>query len=185
MQIGYKMKKNRFCMTRIGYQERQGWIQVKQSQNQVKQSQVRVKQSRNREKTKPEQGCEIELWEEAKPTSVERFKEESVTKKDKVEKDGSPLDEGKTKPITEGDSVKGGDTIRTDWRLPLLVCIRDPGKTTDKKIKWQALKYTSLDDDIEELLMACYQSASVKSKLRWQYGVFMLEFVEHISRPIR
>jgi hypothetical protein len=33
-------------------------------------------------------------------------------KKDKVEKGGSPLDEGKMKPITEGDSVKGGDTIQ-------------------------------------------------------------------------
>jgi hypothetical protein len=69
-------------------------------------------------------------------------------KKDKVEKDGSPLEEGKMKLIAEGDSVKGGDTIRTDWRLPLLECIRDPGKTMDKKIKWQALKYTSLDDDL-------------------------------------
>jgi hypothetical protein len=68
------------------------------------------------------------------------FKEESVTKKDEVEKDGSPLDEGKMKPIMEGDSVKGGDTIRTDSRLPLLKCIRDPGKTTNKKIKRQALK---------------------------------------------
>jgi hypothetical protein len=68
-------------------------------------------------------------------------------KKDKMEKDGSPLDERKMKRITEGDSVNGGDTIRTDWRLPLLECIRDPEKTTDKKIKRQALKYTSLDDD--------------------------------------
>jgi hypothetical protein len=65
-------------------------------------------------KTEPEQGCEIRLREEAKPTSVERFKEESVTKKDEVEKGGSPLDEGKMKPITEGDSVKSGDMIRTD-----------------------------------------------------------------------
>jgi hypothetical protein len=56
-------------------------------------------------------------------------------KKDKMEKDGSPLDERKTKLITEGDSVNGGDTIRTDWRLPLLECIREPEKTTDKKIK--------------------------------------------------
>jgi hypothetical protein len=31
-----------------------------------------------------------------------------------VEKDGSPLDEGTTKPITEGDSVKGGDMIQID-----------------------------------------------------------------------
>jgi hypothetical protein len=51
------------------------------------------------------------LREEAKLTSVERLKEELVTKKDEVEKDGSPLDEGRMKPITEGDSVKGGDTI--------------------------------------------------------------------------
>jgi hypothetical protein len=86
----------------------------KQSQNQVKQSLVRVKYGQNREKTEPEQGCEIGVREEAKPTSVERFKEESVTKKDEVEKGGSPLDEGKMKPITEGDSVKSGDTIRTD-----------------------------------------------------------------------
>jgi hypothetical protein len=86
-------------------------------------------------KTEPERGCEIGLREEAKPTWVKRFKEESVTKKDEVEKDGSPLDEGTTKPITEGDSVKGGDMIQTDWRLPLLKCIRDSGKTTDKKIK--------------------------------------------------
>jgi hypothetical protein len=50
--------------------------------------------------------------------------------------------------IMEGDSVKGGDTIRTDWRLPLLECIRDPRKTTNKKIKQQALKYTSLGDDL-------------------------------------
>jgi hypothetical protein len=77
-----------------------------------------------------------------------------------VEKDGSPLDEGKMKPIMEGDSVKGGDTIRTDWRLQLLECIRDPEKTTDKKIKRQALKYMSLDDylyrrTIDDVLLKC------------------------------
>jgi hypothetical protein len=32
----------------------------------------------------------------------------------------SPVDEGKTELMKEYDSVKGGDTIRTDWRLPLL-----------------------------------------------------------------
>jgi hypothetical protein len=85
-------------------------------------------------KTEPGQGCEIGLREEAKPTSVERFKE-SVTKKDKVEKDGPLLDEGKMKLITEGDSVKGGDTIRTDWRFSLLEYVRDSGRTADKKIK--------------------------------------------------
>jgi hypothetical protein len=64
--------------------------------------------------------------------SDERFKEESVTKKDEVEKGGSPLDEGKAKMIMEGDSIKGGDTIQIDWRLPLLECIRDPRKTANK-----------------------------------------------------
>jgi hypothetical protein len=58
-----------------------------------------------------EQDCETGLREKAKLTSVERFKEESVTKRDGVEKDGLPLDEGKTKSITEGDSIKGGDTV--------------------------------------------------------------------------
>jgi hypothetical protein len=69
-------------------------------------------------------------------------------KKDGMEKDGLPLDEGKTKPITKGYLVKGGDTVQIDWRLLLLKCIRDPRKTTDKKIKWQALEYMLLDDDL-------------------------------------
>jgi ribonuclease HI len=58
--------------------------------------------------------CEIGLREEVKPTSVERFKEESVTKKDEVEKDRSLLDDGKTKPIMESDSIKNSDMIQTD-----------------------------------------------------------------------
>jgi hypothetical protein len=118
-----------------------------------------------------EQGCEIRLREEAKLTSVERFNEESVTKKDEVEKDGSPLDKGEMKWITEGDSVKGGDMIWTDWRLLLLECIRDPGKTTDKKIKRQALKYTSLDVDlyrrtIDGVLLKCLGEEQAKVVVR-------------------
>jgi hypothetical protein len=122
-------------------------------------------------KTKLGWGCEIGLREEAKLTSVERFKEESVTKKGKVEKDGSPLDEGTTKLITEGDLVKGGDMIRIDWRLPLLEYIRDPERTTDKKIKWQALKYTSLNDDlyrrtIDGVLLKCLGEEHAKVAVR-------------------
>jgi hypothetical protein len=91
---------------------------------------------------------------------VKKFQEESVTKQDKVEKDQSPLDEGKTKPILEDDSVMGGDTIRKDWRSPLLEFLRNPGKTTDKKVKRQVLKYTSLDGDlyqrtIDGVLLKC------------------------------
>jgi hypothetical protein len=90
--------------------------------------------------------------------------------KDKVEKDGSPLDEG-TKQIIEGDSVKGGDAIQTDWRLPLLENIRDLGKTTDEKIKRQALKYTSLDDDlyrrtIDDVLLKCLGKEQAKVVVR-------------------
>jgi hypothetical protein len=88
-------------------------------------------------------------------------------KKDEVEKDGSTLDEGRMKPITEHDSVKGGDTIQTDWRLPLLEYIRDPEKTMDKKIQQQALKYMSLDDDlyqrtIDGVLLKCLGEEQAK-----------------------
>jgi hypothetical protein len=60
-------------------------------------------------------GCEVGLQEEVKPTLVERFQEGSVTKKSEVGKDGSLIDVGKMKPITEGDSVNGSNTIRIDW----------------------------------------------------------------------
>jgi hypothetical protein len=107
------------------------------------------------------------LQEEEKLTSVERFKEELVMRKDEVEKDGSPLDEGKMKPITKCDSVNGGDMTRIDLWLPLLECIRGPRKTTDKKIKWQALMYTSLDDDlyqrtIDGVLLKCLGEEQAK-----------------------
>jgi hypothetical protein len=63
-------------------------------------------------------------------------------------------------PVKEYDSVKGGDTIWIDWSLPLLKCIRDPGKTTDKKVKRQVLKYMSIDDEpyrrtIDGVLLKC------------------------------
>jgi hypothetical protein len=78
---------------------------------------------------------------------VKKFQEESVTKQDEVEKDQSP-------------SVMGGDTIRTDWRSLLLECLRNPEKTTDKKVKWQVLKHMSLDGDhyrrtIDGVLLKC------------------------------
>jgi hypothetical protein len=73
--------------------------------------------------------------------------------------------------MKEYDSVKGGDTIRIDWRLPLLKCIRDPGKTTEKKIKWQVLKYTSIDDElyrrtIDGVLLKCLDEEQAKEAFR-------------------
>jgi hypothetical protein len=42
---------------------------------------------------------------------VKKFQEKTITKQDEVEKDQSPLDEGKMKPTSEDDSVTGGDMI--------------------------------------------------------------------------
>ena len=73
--------------------------------------------------------------------------------------------------MKEYDSVKGGDKIRTDWRLPLLKWIRDPGKTTNKKIKRQVLKYTSIDDElyrrtIDGTLLKCLGEEQAKVAVR-------------------
>jgi hypothetical protein len=77
-------------------------------------------------------------------------------------------------PMKENDSVMGGGTIRIDWRLPLLECIRDPRETTDKKVKWQVLKYTYLDDDlyrrtINGVLLKCWGEEQAKVAVRKVY----------------
>jgi hypothetical protein len=118
-----------------------------------------------------ESGNTGESQDKAKPTSVKKFQAELVTKQHEVEKDQSPLDEGKTKPISEDGSVMGGDTIWTDWRLPLLECLRNPRKTTDKKVKRQVLKYTSLDGDlyrrtIDGILLKCLGEEHAKVAAR-------------------
>jgi hypothetical protein len=66
----------------------------------------------------PSYGCG--LREELELISGEEDNEELVTKKSESGNVGSPIDEEKTEPMKEYDSVKGGDMIRTDWRLPLL-----------------------------------------------------------------
>jgi hypothetical protein len=105
------------------------------------------------------------------PISGKENNEESVTKKSKSRNVGSPVDEGKMELVKEYDSVKDGSMIRTDWRLPLLECIRDPGKITDKKVKRQVLKYTSLDDDlyrrtIDSVLLNCLGEEQAKVAIR-------------------
>jgi ribonuclease HI len=80
-------------------------------------------------------------------------KEESVMKMGEFEKVRSPLDDETTKLIRVDDSAKDGDTVRADWRLPLMECIRDPGKITDKKLKRQVLKYMLLDDDLYQRII--------------------------------
>jgi hypothetical protein len=73
--------------------------------------------------------------------------------------------------MKEYDSVKGGDTIQMDWRLLLLKCIRDPEKTTDKKVKRQVLKYTLIDDElywrtIDDMLLKCLGEEQAKVVVR-------------------
>jgi hypothetical protein len=101
------------------------------------------------------------------PISNKEDNDESVTKKSECGNDGSSVDKEKMEPMKEYDSVKGGGTIRTDWRLPLLECIRDPGNTTDKKVKQQVLKYMLLDDDlyrrtIDGMLLKCLGEEQAK-----------------------
>jgi hypothetical protein len=88
------------------------------------------------------------LREELEPILGKENNEESVTKKSESGNVGSPVDERKMEPMKEYDSVKDGSMIWIDWRLPLLECIIDPRKTTDKKVKQQVLKYMLLDDDL-------------------------------------
>jgi hypothetical protein len=107
------------------------------------------------------------LWEESEPISGKESNEESVTRKSEFRNVGSPVDEGKIEPIKEYDSVNGGDMIPTDWRQPLLECIRDPRKTTDKKVKWQVLKYMLIDDElyqrtIDGMLLKCLGEEQAK-----------------------
>jgi hypothetical protein len=99
-------------------------------------------------KAKPGLSYGCGLREELEPILGKEDNEESVTKKSEFGNVGSPIDEDKTEPMMEYDSIKGSGTIRTDWRLPLLECIRDLGKTMDKKVKRQVLKYTSLDNNL-------------------------------------
>jgi hypothetical protein len=138
------------------------------------------------------------------PISGKENNEESVTKNSESRNDGSPVDEGKTESIKEYDSVKDGSTIRTDWRLPLLECIKDPEKIMDKKVKRKVLKYMSLDDNlyrrtIDGVLLKClgeekakvavlevhdgicgaHQSAYKMNLLLWRLGLYWPTMMEY------
>jgi hypothetical protein len=52
-----------------------------------------------------------------------------------------------------------------------LKCIRDPGKTTDKKVKRQVLKYTLIDDELyrrtfDGMLLKCLGGEQAKVVVR-------------------
>jgi hypothetical protein len=138
-------KANRLAQQASGYVVAQGFFWV---------TSVSLVENRYqlRSKGKPMLDNVDRLQDKGKSTLDKEAKEESVMKKSEFKKVGSPLDNETTKPIRVDDLAKDGATVRADWRLPLMECIRDPGKITDKKLKRQLLKYTLLDDD---LLMAC------------------------------
>jgi hypothetical protein len=75
------------------------------------------------------------------------------------------------KPIKVDELAKDGDTVRTDWRLLLMECIRDPGKTTNKKLKRRVLNYTLLNDalyrrTIDNVLLKCLSEEQAKEVVR-------------------
>jgi hypothetical protein len=75
------------------------------------------------------------------------------------------------KLIRVDESAKDGDMVQKDWRLPLMECIRDPGKITDKKIKRQVLMYTSLDDALYQktfdgMLLRCLSEEQAKEAVQ-------------------
>jgi hypothetical protein len=122
-------------------------------------------------KAKPGLSYGCGLREEMEPISGKEDNEELVTKKSESRNFGPPVDEEKMEPTKEYDSVEGGGTIWTDWRLLLLECIRDPKKTTDKKVKRQVLKYTSLHDyiyrrTIDDMLLKCFGEEQAKVTVR-------------------
>jgi hypothetical protein len=130
------------------------------------------KANRLPDKSEPESGNPNGSQDKAKLTSDKEAKEESVMKKSEFEKVESPLDNEIIKPIRADDSAKDGDAVRADWRLPLMECIRNPGKIMDKKLKWQILKYTSLGDDlyrrtIEGVLLKCLCDEQAKEAV-WE-----------------
>jgi hypothetical protein len=123
------------------------------------------------ENSEPELGNTSESQDKAKLTSGKEANEESITKENEFEKVGSYLDEEKMKPIRVDESAKDGDTVRTDWRFPLMECIRDSGKTMDKKLKQQVLKHTSLDDalyrrTIDGMLLKCLSEEQAKEAVQ-------------------
>jgi hypothetical protein len=123
------------------------------------------------ENSEPESSNTGKSQDKAKLTLGKEANEESVAKKNEFEKVGSPLDKEKMKPIRVDESAKDGDTVRTDWRFPLMECIRDPGKITDKKLKWQVLKYTLVHDTlyrrtIDSVLLKCLSEEQAKEAVQ-------------------
>jgi hypothetical protein len=129
------------------------------------------KANRLPDKSEPKQGNPDGSQDKAKPTWDKEAKEESAMKKSEFEKVESPLDIETTKPIRVDDSAKDGDMVWANWRFPLMECIRNPGKITDKKLKRQVLKYMLLDDDlyrriIEGVLLKCLDDEQAKEAVR-------------------
>jgi hypothetical protein len=73
------------------------------------------------------------LREDLEPISGKEDNEELVTKKNVSGNIGSPVDEEKTEPMKEYDSVMGGGTIRTDWRFRFWSALQIPERLWTRK----------------------------------------------------
>jgi hypothetical protein len=159
--LGYVVTQGVFWVTSIGLVENRFELRSKgksmlDNVDRLKDKGKPISDKANRlpNKSEPEPGNPDGSQDKAKPTSDKEAKEESVMKKSEFEKVESPLDNEITKPIRVDDSAKDSDTVRADK------CIRNLGMIADKKLKWQVLKYMSLDDDlyrrtIDDVLIKC------------------------------
>jgi hypothetical protein len=63
--------------------------------------------------------------------------------------DGSVSETGGFKISRSSDKlVKMTTTEPNDWRTPLVHYLENPGHIADKKVRWQALKYVVLDNNL-------------------------------------
>ena len=73
------------------------------------------------------------------------------------------------------DSAKKDDSIVSaeaqDWRVPLMLYLRDPGRGAERNIRRLAFKYVLIDDELyrrtaEDLLLKCLDSDQAKVVMR-------------------
>ena len=73
------------------------------------------------------------------------------------------------------DSAEKDDSIVSaeaqDWRVPLMLYLRDPGRGAERNIRRLAFKYVLIDDELyrrtaEDLLLKCLDSDQAKVVMR-------------------
>jgi hypothetical protein len=100
----------------------------------------------------------------------------SVMKGNELEKDmaeeGPVMGDGMAEPIGTDESAIGDGSARRDWRAPLINCIKNPGSTTDKKLRRKVLRYMLIDGDvyrrtIDGILLKCLDDEQARMAI-WE-----------------